>query len=66
MTLALNTTDGAKYRDVWIAVGFQIDDEGKLMSTYDHAWNELKSDLEAQAFNVKTRGRLGGRVYKEC
>lgn len=63
MTLALNTTDGAKYRDIWTAVGFAYDKDG-VTTTHRDQWDALKDDLEAQGFSVGSRGNLGGRVWK--
>jgi hypothetical protein len=63
MTLALNTTDGAKYRDIWTAVGFSYDKDG-VTTTHKDEWDALKADLEAQGFEVASRGNLGGRVWK--
>jgi len=63
MILALNTTDGSKYRDIWTAVGFAYDDDG-VTTTHKDDWDDLKADLEAQGFAVASRGNLGGRVWK--
>jgi hypothetical protein len=63
MVLALNTTDGAKYRDIWTAVGFAYDKDG-VTTTHKDEWDALKADLEAQGFEVASRGNLGGRVWK--
>lgn len=63
MTLALNETDGATYKAIWIAVGWAFDDNG-LITTDRDKWNEMKGDLEAQGFLVAQRGNLGGRVWK--
>ena len=63
ITMALNTTDGAKYRDIWSAVGFDFDKDG-VTTTHRDNWHDLKADLEAQGFTVGARGNLGGRVWK--
>jgi len=63
MTLALNTTDGVKYRDLWNAVNFAYDQSG-VSSSDEQKWQDLKADLEAQGFTVGARGPLGGRVWK--
>ena len=63
MTLALNDSDGATYKSIWIAVGWTFDDNGLITTDRDN-WNLMKGDLEAQGFTVARRGNLGGRVWK--
>jgi putative DNA primase/helicase len=63
MTLALNTSDGVGYRDLWVAVGIAFGEQGVSSSDYEK-WADLKADLEAQGFIVGSRGKLGGRVWK--
>ena len=63
ITMALNTTDGAKYRDIWSAIGFDFDKDG-VTTTHKENWDALKADLEAQGFTVEARGNLGGYVWK--
>jgi putative DNA primase/helicase len=63
MTLALNTSDGIGYRDLWVAVGIAFGEKG-VSSSDDDKWADLKADLEAQGFHVGARGKLGGRVWK--
>jgi hypothetical protein len=63
MTLALNTSDGAAYRDIWAALSFDFGENG-VSSTDQDKWKDLKEDLELQGFQIGSRGKLGGRVWK--
>jgi hypothetical protein len=62
-TLALNTADGVKFRDVWSALDFDYSDKG-ISSTDRPKWDSLKDDLELQGFTTEDRGPLGGWVVK--
>jgi hypothetical protein len=63
MTLALNKTDGVRFRDIWSAVGFDYNDNG-ISSSHKDKWDALKDDLVAQGFVLEDRGKLGGWVVK--
>ena len=63
MTLALNTSDGSSFRDVWSAVGITFAENGVSSTDFDK-WQDLKADLEAQGFVVGAAGNRGGRVRR--
>lgn len=66
ITLALNTSEGVSYRDLWVALGWEIKPDNKGVGTaHEGDWAALKEALSERGFACKVNGQHGGRVYKD-